>query len=276
MSRAKKARIGFVQTDPEFGEVEKNLARAESLVAGAPEFDVLVLPELFSTGYLFEDRDECRSFAEPPDGPTLSRVREWATARRGWICAGFVESAGDRIFNSCVLAGPDGEASVYRKIHLFDREPDVFDPGDLPFEAVEIAGTDGVFSVGMMICFDWTLPEAARCLMLAGAEVILHPSNLVLPLCPEAMRWRAFENKVWVITANRVGEDNHAGRRLRFTGSSQIAGPAAEVLHRCDASEERVVVTEVDLAPVREKRFTAGNTLKNSRRPEMYGELRRD
>ena len=271
---ARTARVGYVQTEPEFGAVERNLDRAARLVRDAPPFDVLVLPELFATGYLFESRDECRSLAEGLEGPTVSRLREWAADREGWVCAGFAEVADDRLYNSSALIGPDGRTSLYRKIHLFDREPTVFDAGDLPFEAVEIYGASGRFRVGMMICFDWALPEAARCLTLAGAEVILHPSNLVLAHCPEAMRWRSLENKVWSVTANRVGEECRAGTRLRFTGNSQLAGPEAQVLERAGASEQRVRVCEIDLGPTREKRFTSGNTLGDTRRPAMYGQLR--
>jgi predicted amidohydrolase len=266
-------RIGFVQTSPTFGAVEENLERAGRLVLEAPAFDVLVLPELFSTGYLFLHREECLSFGEEIDGPTVSRMQDWARSRGGWVCGGFPERAGERVYNAAALVGPKGETHVYRKLHLFDRETLTFDPGDRPFEATPIATERGSVRVGMMICFDWIAPESARCLTLAGAEVLLHPSNLVLPNCPEAMKVRCFENRVYAITANRCGEEERGGVKLRFIGSSQIVDPESRVIERVGAVGQRVFVAEVDLAPAREKSFTPRNTLSSTRRPEMYGDL---
>jgi predicted amidohydrolase len=267
---AETVRVGFVQTDPRFGDVARNLERVDRLVRGAPDFDVLVLPELFSTGYCFRDRAELESMAEEGHGPTVGALLGWASARGGWLVGGFAERDGSRLFNSAALAGPDGTVDVYRKVHLFDRETLLFDPGDRPFRAADLQTRSGRMRVGVMICFDWRFPEAARSLALDGAEVLLHPSNLVLDVCPEAMITRCLENGVFAVTANRVGEDDRGELSVRFTGRSQITGPRGQVLARAPRGGEWVRVEPLDLTQARDKRINDHNDLLRDRRPERY------
>lgn len=271
--RAEFVDIGFVQTRPVWGDLEGNLARAAELLDEAPRFDVLLLPELFSTGYVFRDRAELERFAEPRNGPTVSWLQEKAKARGGWLAGGFPERDGDCIYNAAALAGPAGDVFFYRKIQLFHRELLMFDAGDEPPEVWEIETDAGVVCVGLMICFDWVYPEIARCLAVAGAELLLHPSNLVLPYCQEAMKTRCLENRVFAVTTNRTGEDARGDLRVRFTGMSQITGPKGAVLARCSEQEECVAVARAELALARDKWMTEHNELLAGRRPEMYGAL---
>lgn len=265
-----RLRLGFAQTRPHFGETDENLARAAELVAAAPPFDLFVLPELFATGYLFRDRAEATALAEDLDGPTVSALRTWAAARGGTIVAGFAERDGDRVYNSAALVEAGGGVRVYRKVHLFDRETFVFDPGDRPFEAWDVETAGGRVRVGVMICFDWVYPESARSLAVQGAEVLLHPANLVLPHCQEAMRTRCLENRVFAVTANRAGPDERGDLRLDFTGRSQIVGPRGAVLVRAAVESECVEVRAVDPDDARDKRITERNEIFGGRRPEMY------
>lgn len=234
-------------------------------------FDLLVLPELFSSGYLFRDRDEALSLAEGIDGPTVAALRRIAAERGGAVVAGLAERDGDRVYNAAALATPAGDVHVYRKVHLFDREIEIFDAGDGPFPVWTVETAAGRFRVGVMICFDWLFPESARCLALEGAEVIAHPSNLVLPHCQEAMRTRCLENRVFAVTANRTASDDRGdGLRLEFTGESQVVDPRGRVLARAGAQGEHVVIQEIDLALARDKRVTERNDLLRDRRPEAY------
>lgn len=266
---------GFVQTRPVFGDREGNLRRAGELIGSSPDFDVLVLPELFSTGYLFRDRAEAEAAAESPAGPSVGALVAWSRERRGWIAGGFAERDGRRVFNSAALAGPDGSVRVYRKIHLFDRETRIFDPGDRPFTAWDVGVRAARIRVGLMICFDWIFPESMRSLCLDGAELILHPSNLVTPFCQDAMVTRCLENSAFAVTANRVGADDRGGElRLAFTGRSRITGPRGRVLAEGPGDAERVVVEAIDLEAARDKHLTAHNDLLRDRRPELYRERR--
>lgn len=270
---ASRLRVAFAQTRPVFGDLEGNLDRCARLVEQAPAFDLLVLPELFSTGYLFQSRAEVERVAEDADGPTLQTLRALAARRDAWVVGGFAERDAGHVFNSAALVGPDGAPLIYRKIHLFDTETEVFDVGDRPFRAWTLRKGAKSVRVGVMICFDWLFPESARCLALDDALVLLHPSNLVLPYCQEAMRTRCLENRVFAITANRCGEDVRGATTLRFTGASQITGPRGEVLARAPADEECTHVVEIDLSAAREKRVTPRNDLFGSRRPEAYDRL---
>lgn len=261
-------RIAFAQYLPPFGEPETNFATITRLAAQARAADLLVFPELGTTGYEFRDRDEVAALAEPfRDGPLSALLRELAARHQTTLVAGYAERDGDRLFNACQLATPDGTLANYRKIHLFSRETELFDPGDsLPPVVETPAGR-----VGMMICFDWFFPETARVLALAGAQVIAHPSNLVLSYCQRAMYARSVENGVFTITANRIGTEERAGRSLTFTGASQILDPRGNTLASAPADAEALGFAEVDLSQADNKQITPYNHLLNSRRTDLYG-----
>ncbi|MHB8080428.1 MAG: nitrilase-related carbon-nitrogen hydrolase [Candidatus Krumholzibacteriia bacterium] len=256
--------VAVVQTAPVFGDVSGNVARALARVP--PACDLAVLPELCTTGYQFGSRAEARALAEPvPDGPVCAQLRAFAAARGTHVVAGLAERDGERLYNSAVLFRPDGGWGLYRKVHLFWEEKTLFDPGDRGFPVFAAAGA----TIGLMICFDWIFPEAARSLALAGADLICHPANLVLPHCPDAMLTRSLENRVFTITANRVGEENRTGTPLRFIGLSQIVSPLGERLARLEATAEGTAVAVIDPATV-DRRLTPRNDLFADRRPEMY------
>ncbi|GJM44174.1 MAG: apolipoprotein N-acyltransferase [Gemmatimonadota bacterium] len=275
-AKQNELRVGFAQTCPEFGDVPGNLERGRALLDSAPAFDVLVLPELFATGYVFRDRAELQSLAEDATGPTLQFLRENARERSAWLAGGFAERDGARVFNSAALVGPEGQVHIYRKIHRFDRETEVFDPGDGPFQCHELAIREVRVRVGMLICFDWFFPESARCLALAGADVLLHPSNLVMSHCQRAMVTRCLENGVFAVTANRVGSDDRGDVAATFTGASQITGPGGAILESAPATGECVRVTTIDVEDARKKRISPRNDRLADRRPEHYGLLTKE
>jgi len=260
-------RIGYVQTYPTFGEVEQNLRRARELMSRT-DADLWVLPELFATGYQFVSQEEVNSLAEPvPDGPTTRALIGFARERDCFIVAGLPESTEGNVYNSAVLVGPDGLVACYRKVHLFSREKLWFAPGDAPFPVVDI----GCAKIGVMICFDHLFPESARSLALNGAEIIAHPSNLVMPVYAQVtMRARALENGVFTITANRVGVEARSDETLRFTGESQIVSPAGEILARSPAEEEDVRVIKINPAQARDKSLNSMNDRLADRRPDLY------
>lgn len=260
-------RIGWIQTEPAYGDPRENLRRVQETVL-AGRADLWVLPELFSTGYVFGSRAETARLAEPvPDGPTTQALLRIASRSGSAIVAGLAERGADgRLFNSAVAVDATGIKTCYRKIHLFDYEKEWFDPGDRPFAVVDLAGA----RVGLMICWDWRFPESARALALGGAQVIAHPANLVLPYCQAAMVTRAIENRVFTITANRVGTEERAGLRLTFTGGSRIVAPDGSVLSDGPNSSAAVDSVTIDLSLADEKKVTAHNDLLTDRRPEFY------
>jgi predicted amidohydrolase len=260
-------KVGFVQSSPKFGEVERNVDIALRRVNRA-DADLLVLPELFNTGYRFRSAKEALRLAEfIPNGETTKRLIEAAETNKCFIVAGLAERVGKKVYNSSVLVGPKGFIGLYRKAHLFSTEKRLFTPGNIPFKVYDI----GKAKVGMMICFDWLFPEAARSLALKGADIICHPSNLVLPHCPKAMITRSLENRVFAITANRVGTEARVGKeRLSFIGKSGIVSPTGEVLARASSTRTATAVVEIDPKSARDKLMTPKNDIFKDRRPSIY------
>ncbi|MBA2486951.1 MAG: acyltransferase [Nitrospira sp.] len=261
-------RVGYFQFDPVFGEVAHNLdlvtARLEQVDA-----DLIVLPELFATGYQFVSKEETRRLAEPvPDGETTKRLADIARRRGVTIVAGLPESAGASCYNSAVVVGPKGFIGCYRKTHLFFEETLFFAPGDSGFQVWDI----GLAKVGIMICFDWLYPESARTLALQGADIIAHPSNLVLPHCPDSMVTRCLENGVFSVTANRIGSEARGGKdRLTFIGMSEVVSPRGRILHRAPGECDDLTIVEIDPKEARTKALNAYNELLRDRRPALYG-----
>lgn len=262
-------RVGYLQFDPVFGDVGRNLETVTAQLERA-QADLIVLPELFASGYQFVSKDEVLQLAEPvPGGPTTARPCEIAARRGMTIVAGLPERSGDRCYNSAVIVGPSGLLGCYRKTHLFFEETLFFNPGDSGFQVWDV----GRAKVGVMICFDWFYPESARTLALMGADIIAHPSNLVLPHCPDSMVTRCLENRVFSITANRIGSEARGGKdRLTFIGTSEVVSPRGKILRRAPRETEECAVIEIDPAEARVKSLNNYNDLLRDRRPSLYHE----
>jgi predicted amidohydrolase len=259
-------KVATVQTDPAFGDKEKNVRDALSLMASV-RADLYVLPELFATGYNFTDSEEVRSLSEPFDsGYTFGEMSRFAFDASCFVAYGFVESSGGDLYNSAALLGCDGTIGLYRKVHLFDREKLFFGKGDLGFPVFPTK----IGRIGLMICFDWYFPESARTLALKGAQVIAHPANLVLPNCPDAMPVRSLENRVFAATANRIGAETRGEKTLRYIGQSQITSPRGEILHRSPEDRAEIMAIEIEPASADDKRIGDRNDLFGDRRPEWY------
>jgi predicted amidohydrolase len=262
-------KVGFFQFAPRFGQVKENLSTVVDFLAGA-EADLIVLPELPFTGYLFENRAELTGLAESPKASaTLDALSELCAKNGFSLVTGFAEKTDGRVFNSAVLLGPPGILHIYRKLHLFNTEKEYFDPGDTALRVQEIRGV----KVGMMVCFDWAFPEVSRVLALQGAEVICHPSNLVLTFCQETMRARCIENGLYAVTCNRCGTERRPRGELAFSGQSQVVGPRGEVMLRAASDQNELAVVEIDVKKARDKSITERNDLLSDRRPEFYRDL---
>ncbi|HEY9074943.1 MAG TPA: nitrilase-related carbon-nitrogen hydrolase [Anaerolineaceae bacterium] len=260
-------RAGFAQFAPRRYDVDANAAQVRRLLAGV-KADLMVLPELANSGYLYARPEDIAPFSEPGDGsgPFLSALREMAGQMGGVIVSGFAEKAGQCLYNSAAAVSATGVLAVYRKTHLFGGEKDLFSPGDSGFQVLPLPA----FTLGMMICFDWFFPESARTLALRGAQVLAHPANLVLPYCQQAMLTRSLENRVFTVTANRTGEETLGGQTLGFTGASQATDPRGSRLLQAPAEGECVQLCEFDPSLALDKRVTPQNDLFADCRPEMY------
>ncbi len=248
-----------MQTRPRILRVTENVDKALEVVASL-DADLVVLPELFNTGYALTAEELARVSEVVPHGPTVHRILDLCRETGKGIVAGFAERAGAFFFNSAVFAAPS-ELRVYRKVHLFDEEKAIFQPGN-GFEVIEFKGA----RIGIMICFDWFFPESCRTLMLKGADIIAHPASLVLPFWPRAAVTRAVENHLFIVTADRVGRE----RQLRFIGNSLIVSPTGECLASAGRRKVEHAVVDVDPGEARAKGVTPCNDIVGDRRPEAY------
>jgi predicted amidohydrolase len=262
--------------EPKLGKIDENLDRIRAGLEQAAEDDarLVVFPECALSGYGFGSREEGMAHAVANDGPEVMKVVEIAR-RTGCGCVfGLLERAGSRLFNACLLVGPDGVKGVYRKVHLPFLGIDMFvDPGNLAFAVHEQAG----LRIGMHICYDGTFPEVARVLTLLGADVLVLPTNW--PTHSECaaehmVATRAMENTVYVMAVDRVGVESG----FRFIGASSIADPSGKILARAGDDAEETLFADIDPVRARTKQLVRvpGRHEVNriaDRRPGFYGPL---
>ena len=259
-------KVGYVQLKPLFGEKQSNFDKVSDLLKDVEDIDLIVLPELFATGYTFTSIEEVESLSENKDGETSKFLQEMGKRTGAVIVGGFVEKFENKLYNSAMMVSKDGVIDVYRKLHLFNKEKKWFSPGNMKLKLNNIKGT----KVGMMICFDWSFPEVARTLSLMGAEIIAHPANLVLPHCQTAMKTRCFCNKLYAITANRIGIENRGEDKFEFTGRSQITSFNGEVLSSAPSDREFVEFVEIFPKKTQNKNINQYNNVHDDRREEYY------
>lgn len=259
--------VGFIQFSPVFGDAQKTMEVIERLRGNFSGADLLVLPELCNSGYNFQSGQQAREFSEPVDGSRfLKFLTDLCSQGNFYMVTGFNERENNRLYNTAVLIGPCGVVGVYRKLHLFLNEKTYFTPGDKGLPVFDI----GKARIGMLVCFDWIFPEPWRILALKGADIICHPSNLILPdLAQRGVPAHALMNRVFTITANRIGTEGE----LTFTGRSIICDTAGVVIASATKDEECVRMVEIDVAAARNKIVTARNNILTDRRPEEYGLL---
>lgn len=261
-----------MQLAPVFGDVPGNRALTADAIraAAADRAELVVLPELCTTGYAFADESQARELGEPADGPTVS---EWSAlcAELGiTIVAGFCELGEDGApRNSAALVTPDGRAHVYRKTHLWDREQLIFRPGT---ECPPVLDAGG-FRLGIAICYDAFFPEVMRGLALAGADVIAVPMNSPVtgpptePLTNEIVLALAAAsvNRVFVVQADRTGPE----RGIEWAQASVICDPAGRLLAG-PVQGAAILRATCDLAIARDKSLGSRNDVLADRRPELY------
>ena len=264
------------------GSVDENVATVERLVreAAGRGAQVVVPPELFEGPYFCrEENDVYFSWARPADGhPTLAHFRRLAKELGVAIPVSFFERAGPAHYNSLAMVDADGTVlGIYRKSHIPDgpgyEEKFYFRPGDTGFAAWRTKRAP----LGVGICWDQWFPEAARAMVLAGADVLLYPTAIgsepenpsldTRGMWRRAMLGHAVSNVVPVVAANRVG--NEGGQV--FYGSSFIANQRGEILAELSRDEEGVAVATVDLEAVRKERASWG--FFRDRRPDLYRSL---
>ncbi|MCI2956561.1 nitrilase family protein [Agromyces atrinae] len=266
--------VACAQTDPVIGDIDANIAMTENAIREAAGLgaSLIVLPECASGGWAFSDLDESRRAAQRvDDGPTIEAWSSLAAELGVWVCGGFGEIDGDHVFNSAALIGPEGVASVYRKVHLWNTENDAFTLGDRGFGVVDTP----LGRIGMMICYDAWFPESVRSLALQGADLVLAPSDWVPnprqqpgPSLAQIMTMSAaHSNQVYVAASSRVGVE----RGQSFIGSSVIVDHEGWLLAGPAPATEAIITAVID--PIGSRADRADNPFNRplgDRRPEAY------
>ena len=258
-------KVGLIQMDIVLGDVEANRVKALSMMKKAVEqkAELLVLPELWSTGYRL---DRIHELAEPADGPTLQMLKKFARENRIEIITGSVAELRDgKVYNSAFALNSQGETiAQYSKIHLIGlmQEDAYMSPGDhrCLFDL-------GFGKAGLILCYDLRFTELPRAMALQGCQTLFVPAEWP---SSRGRHWvilntaRAIENQMFVIAVNRIGNDDSN----TFYGHSLIIDPWGELLAEGSETDEEVIVVDVDFGSVAEIRQRI--PVLKDRKPQYY------
>ena len=267
----------------------ENIAKAESNVQAAAlkGANIILLQELFSNIYFCQEVDyKYFELAEPAENnPLIKRMSKLAKELKVVIPVSFFEKCNEVYYNTVAVIDADGTVlGHYRKSHIPDDpgyyEKFYFTPGDTGFKVWDTKYA----KIGVGICWDQWFPEAARCMALAGAEILLYPTAIgtepadITEVCDKeiiADRWtramvgHSIDNMVPVVASNRTGIEEVGSTAIRFFGKSFITNAAGDIIASAGTDEECVILAEVDLdnyPKTRVLRF-------RDRRPDLYGSL---
>ena len=270
-------------------DTEANVDRAEAMIREAAErgAQIILIQELFETPYFcieqeFKHLDLART---RDDSPLIRRMAGLARELEVVLPVSWFERAGNAFFNSVAMVDADGSVlGVYRKTHIPNaigyQEKQYFSPGDTGFKVWDTRYA----KVGLGICWDQWFPEAARCMALMGAEVLLYPTAIGDepgdPGAPDSMpHWQntmcghAAANIMPLVASNRIGTETAttSDMKMTFYGSSFIADEFGNKVEIANRSDQTVLVHSFDLAEIRGLRETWG--VFRDRRPDQYGAL---
>ncbi|MCA1278527.1 nitrilase-related carbon-nitrogen hydrolase [Saccharopolyspora sp. 7B] len=262
-------RVHCAQPAPRVADLPNNRELSVSAVRGpaARGADVIVLPELVTSGYRLSSVAEAASVALTPDDPLFA---EWGRAApESVVVGGFCErGAGGRLHNSAAVLDRGELVAVYRKTHLWDEEKLLFTPGSAAPPVLDTSRG----RIGVLICYDLEFPELTRKLALAGADLLAVPTNW--PLVPRPAGERPPEVVIAMAAARVNGlaiaccDRSGTERGTRWTEGSAVIDHEGWV--RAEADESGCAVADLDLTASRTKRRTAHADLLTDRRPELY------
>ena len=268
-------RVACAQYAIHDGDLDANIKHSVAAILDASRAgaDLVILPELANSGCSLPSRERALDLAEEAGGSEGPTLRAWQKAAKEtgvFIVGGFLERQGDLLYNSAAIVGPGNFLGRYRKTHLWDTEKLLYEPGrELPVFETPLC------NIGVLVCYDAWFSEAARTLALRGADLLCIPANAPSDWVPEHQRrggltmlnahciTHANANRLLVACANRV-EDGYLGR-------SCIADTTGGVLAFGSATEEELVIAEVDVQRSRrEKQLTNLSHAFGDRNPGVY------
>ncbi|MDY0928123.1 nitrilase-related carbon-nitrogen hydrolase [Enterobacter ludwigii] len=254
-------KVATIQFEPTLFRKEENVARLLALASQAARDGarLIVMPEMATTGYCWQDRAEVAPFVETADGPTSQAFAALAREFNCYLVFGMPErdAVTDIFYNSALLVGPQGLIGVHRKTHPYISEPKWAANGDAGHQ---VFNTE-IGNIALLICMDIHFIETARLAAVGGAQIICHISNWLAERTP-APYWltRGWENGCALIESNRWGWE----RGVQFSGGSCITDSQGQLLASCDSGDQ-VLSAELTLP--------LDNPVLKKRRPELYQRL---
>jgi predicted amidohydrolase len=218
----------------------RNLSKVDELI-GDNKIDLAVLPELFSTGYFYENRKQIEEIAEEiPNGFITQKLIEIAGKKKCYIVGTLAEKENDKLYITSILTGPEGYIGKHRKRHLTKDEYEFYSPGS-ESEVYEINGC----KTGIVVCFEGWFPESIRDLLLKGAQVVCHSALIMSDKTMNIMRVRAIENNMFIIIANSISTEIYKDQKITFRGESRIYDTNGDII--IDAgNEEKMIMAEIN------------------------------
>lgn len=270
-------RIAACQIDVKYGALAGNLQAMQEQVHPLASQGVFLIafPECSLSGYCCQSIDEAREIAVERDSRLIDQAAHLARDCGVNLVFGFLERQDQRVLNTAALVTRGGQRHFYHKVHLPMLGVDQFTTAGCEYPVVEVEG----LRIGLNICYDCSFPEPARILALAGADLIVLPTNwppgteTTAQHIPNA---RAIENNVYFMAVNRVGDE----RGFHFIGKSKICDPAGHDLAFADHDRPQILVAEIDASIARNKhlvRVPGKHEVDRlaDRRPETYTAITR-
>ena len=257
--------VSAIQFEPEFKNKERNIREIERLIRQSAQKGarLIVAPEMATTGYIWNNIEEIKPYAEPIPGPTTQLMSDLARELNVYIAIGLpeVDEKNDIYYNSAILTGPKGFIGSYRKVHPYAAEPLWAKNGD---EGFKVFDTD-IGRIGLVICMDLTFFESTRILQLKGCEIICGLVNWFGEVTP-AQLWitRAFETGCPVIVSNRWKSE----RNTEFAGGSSIINADGDVLASIDRGDG-FILADLDMNLIRKEKVSKPKRVKY----DFYNEL---
>jgi N-carbamoylputrescine amidase len=263
--------------------IDINIEKADRLVreAKAKGADIILLQELFETPYFCQkEKPEYYEYALDLDAnKAVEHFSRLAAELKVVLPISFYEKSNYARYNSLAMIDADGTVlGVYRKSHIPDgpgyEEKYYFNPGDTGFQVFNTK----YGKLGAGICWDQWFPEAARCMVLMGAEILFYPTAIGSE--PEngdidskghwqrCMIGHSACNLVPVIASNRIGAEKAEDSEINFYGSSFITNGTGEVIAEASRDKEEILTAELDLEEMEKARVEWG--IFRDRRPELY------
>lgn len=268
-------KVAAVQMSYEMGKKEETVQKGVDKITEAADngAKLIILPEMCTSGYIFNTREEVAAMAEEvPGGNTVKTWESIAAEKDIYLVAGLLEKDGEKFYNTAVLIGPEGFIGKFRKMHLWDEDKVWYEPGDLGIPVFQTP----IGRIAIIICYDMWFSEMWRIAAMKGADIVCVPTNWLkidgLPedvqsMAPYMAMVAANTNCMFVACADRVGFE----RGTTFPGLSLIVGPSGiPSAGPASTTEEAILYHECNMSDARKYNWNDHNVLFRDRRTDYY------